>query len=818
MKRVYTALILLGLALGSASAQMIRYPYQELVKKGDYQEAMTNVELELAKKQNLIGLHYTIFKLCSDRLYEGYDLRKAYDHLLLSRARFKQAKGEELATAEKNGFSDRLYQVNLEHLCREKYKELVDHDATDEQLDLFIEEYEYAPVDVRLEIARKRLKAKGGQSAGALVNYCELLHENPTGDWVAEAKRNMYKQAMKGDNVQLMECAVDFVTGQEREKLFGMLHGLYVERDLKHLDSLYSRFASYDSPTLNMYREKDAAMKHLIDQEGDTVTEKLVRALAPYNIGVVYMSRYALNLIEAGRTEKEVAREIDKFKTSYGSNHWYRHLAQAYATTRDTTIKAVALSENVNTAKGSEYAPYISADDRTLYFVGRYRADNQGGEDIYTTTRVNDSTWSKPQLIRPLNTPKGNEAVQAVSVDGTELMMFKNGKLYTVHKGQRGWGEPELLSENINISTWQADPVISSDGQVLIFSARTRLPRQLEKTENLYVCLRDTAGEWGAPMELGPTINTPYNERAPFLHPDMKTLYFSSDGHGTTGSYDVWMTKRKDDYSWTDWTEPVNLGREINTPSIDCWYKISTDGTTAYFSTEGAEKRQDICAIDLPKRMRPDPVAIVHGRLTAKGKGKVKLPESEIKWENLEQNQAIGSVHTAQDGSYYMILPLGKHYGYYVDCDGYYPVSSSIDLRGVKENTTIEQDIEMVSLEEMLTKNIAAPINNIFFETGKSILIATSCAELDRIAVLLKKMKNVRVEISGHTDNVGDKEMNQRLSEDRARAVRDYLIGQGCKYERFVIIGYGETKPRATNDTPEGRQLNRRVELRLRKL
>lgn len=816
MKKIYILILLAGLAVAQTNAQMIRYPFQSLVKKGDYQEAMTNVEAELAKHGDATGLNYTAFKLYSDRLYEGYDLRRAYDCLLTSWASFKKIKGETRAMAEKNGFSDQLYEVNLEHLCREKYQELLAAEATDAELDEFMEYYTYAPVDVKLEIARRRALAKRDQTAGSVVNYCELLRSNPVGDWVAEAKRNMYALAMRGDNIDLMECAVDLVTGEQREKLFGLLHGLYVERDLSRLDSLYSRFQSYNSPTLNMWREKDAAMKKALDAQGDTATPELIRALSPYNIGVVYMSRYAADLLAAGRSESDVAREIDKFKTTYGGNHWYRHLAQAYSARRDTTIKPVPLGEEVNTEKGSEYAPHISADDRSIYFVGRHRADNMGGEDIYTTTRINDTTWTHPQLIRQLNTAKGNEAVQAVSVDGGEIMLFKNGKLYTALRTAKGWAEPEQLSENVNISSWQADPVISSDGQALIFSARTRLPRQLDKTENLYVSLRDSAGGWGTPVELGPTINTPYNERAPFLHPDMKTLYFASDGHGSTGSYDVWMTKRKDDRSWTEWTEPVNLGREINSPAMECWYTISTDGTRAYFSTTGAEKRQDICYINLPRKMRPEPVAIVKGHL--KAAGKTRLPECEIKWEDIEAGQSMGSARTRADGSYFIVLPLGKHYGYYVAAEGYYPVSSSIDLRNVKENTAVEQDIEMVSLEDMLTKNIAAPINNIFFETGKSTLIATSCSELDRVAVLLKQMPKVRVEISGHTDNVGDADMNQRLSEDRARAVRDYLISQGVKYERFVIIGYGKDRPRATNDTPEGRQLNRRVELRLRKL
>lgn len=796
-----------------ASAQTVKYPFQDLVKRGDYQEAKTTVEKELKKTPNAPGLNYTLYKLYSTKTYNGYSLERAYECLEKSWNSFKTLKGENLDLANKNGFDEELYKVNMKWVCNEIYETTIATDNSIQSYNYFIETFKLAP-DSLMRIAkseRDHLRRMGANEEETMENYCDALKNNPKAAWAKNAKKHLLEAALKGDDLRLMECAVDIYSGEEQEKLFGKMHELWVARNLEFVDSLYKKYDSYRSPTLRMHKERDLRMKAFMDAAEDKNSPKLIEMVAPYNFGVVMLAQYIDSLrTKENYDEAKLLKVADRYKTFYGGNQWYRNFMKTLAAKVDPSVVVNNLGENINT-KGSEYAPYISADDQTLYFVGRFRQDNVGGEDIYYSRRDSDG-WSSPLMINVLNTANGNEAIQAVSTNGEEMIMFKNGKFYQSKRRGGSWGKPVKM--DINISAWQGDAIYSSDGKAILFAARTCLPWELQWSENLYVSVMDSTGKWGKPMELGQTINTPFNERAPFLHPDMKTLYFCSEGHGGQGSYDVWMSKRLRDDSWTEWSEPVNLGREINSASMECWYKISTDGTLAYFSKEMGEKDEDLCSIKLPQGMRPESIAIIRGHLIDK---KGKPLEGVIRWEDLETGKQIGSITTnGLDGSYFIVLPLGKNYGYFVDKKGYYPVSSSIDLRGQKNNVTKDQDIVAVSIEEMISENVEVPINNLFFETGKSDLLPESRSELNRVAVILKSLK-CSVEISGHTDNKGNPEKNQTLSEDRANAVKKYLINQGCLSGWFTAVGYGQDRPKDTNDTAEGRQHNRRVEIKLKK-
>lgn len=814
MKRVVFAIVLSVSVVCAVSAQMVRYPYQSLIKKGEYQEAKANIEKEMKKTPDATGLNYSAYKLYSDKLYKGYDLAKAYTYLARSWESFKALKGTERVMAEKNGLSDRLYRVNIEYVCTAVYEQMTAEGATEEKLDAYLSFYTLAPEKIRVEIAGRRDAIRRDDSQDSDREMCELLKKNPTGNWVEAARRRIYAKAVSGENVELSECAVMLFDGEEREKILGVLHGRYVERNLDKVDSLYEKFKGTGSATLKMHSEYDNEKKRALSESNGTITRKLINVMAPYNMGVVMMAEYADSLTrKTGMTAKEVLTELDKFKESYGGNRWYRNLMNAYRENPDGMARKAdrQLFSAVNTKGGKEYSPFIAANDSVLYFVGKGRGDNLGGEDIFVTKRGADGSWGKPERLTSLNTEKGNEAVEAVTVDGEEMILFKNGKLYQAQKHGKTWGKTVLMSA-INISSWQADAMVTSDGNAILFAANTKTGREVQPSQNIYVTVRDSAGEWGKPIELGATINSAFNDRAPFMHPDMKTLYFSSEGHGSLGSYDIWMSRRKSDKSWTEWTEPVNLGRSINSAGNECWYKISTDGSRAYFSKTTEDAKEELFSIELPESMRPEPVAIIKGKITNK---EGKILDSKIKWEDLETGEVIGSVRTnSTDGSYFIVLPLGKRYGYFVEKEGYYPIANWVDLKNEKRSVTVDRDIEMVSIDEMLNENAAVPLNNLFFDSGKSELLPESRLELDRVVMMINSIK-VKIEISGYTDNRGEPDKNQRLSEDRCRSVRDYLISRGCDYYRFTIIGYGQERPRATNDTPEGRQLNRRVELRL---
>ncbi|HNG91101.1 MAG TPA: hypothetical protein PK858_12880, partial [Saprospiraceae bacterium] len=253
---------------------------------------------------------------------------------------------------------------------------------------------------------------------------------------------------------------------------------------------------------------------------------------------------------------------------------------------------------------GSEYVPVPSADGKYLYFCGSGRLDNEAGEDIFMCTRK-DSGWSKPVLIKELS-GAGNQAPLSLTADGNRMIIFDDGRPYQSDKTATGWTEPKRLDVNTSDFAWVGLVQIAPNNQVMILEARTG---GFSGTD-LYVAQRQADGTWGDPVRLDTVINTAEEDRSAFLHPDMQTLYFSSAGHPGMGGLDVFMTTRLDD-TWLHWSKPINLGKEINTLSDDWAYKITTDGSTAWFSNRRSSFDQNIYTVPLPAPLRPKPVRMV---------------------------------------------------------------------------------------------------------------------------------------------------------------------------------------------------------------
>ena len=389
--------------------------------------------------------------------------------------------------------------------------------------------------------------------------------------------------------------------------------------------------------------------------------------------------------------------------------------------TTPDSIQPQILPQSVNTIEGEEYGPTLTIDDKTLYFVGLNREDGSYSEDIYVSRRdARTGEWSAARRIPELSNPYRNEAPTSVSGDGKTMLLFIEGRMYFSVRGAYGWSEPRPLPAHLQLGNWQADGQISADGSVLLFAANYPAEGEEQASLNIFVSERDAQGRWGKPYSIGQAINTPGMERSPFLHPDMKTLYFSSDREGTIGDLDVWVTRRLSDTCWNCWSEPENLGPQINTVGRDCWYKISADGKTAYYAQKYG-RRHDIYCIALPEDKRP-------------------------------------------------------------------------------ENITV------------LKTNEAVAINNLLFETGSDVIKESSLPELKRIAAFIATY-GYKVRLAGHTDNIGKPEDNKALSQARAESVRKQLIAYGCAPESIKAFGYGDTKPIASNETEEGRQENRRVEI-----
>lgn len=279
-------------------------------------------------------------------------------------------------------------------------------------------------------------------------------------------------------------------------------------------------------------------------------------------------------------------------------------------TTTDS-IQPQILPNTINTAIGEEYGPTLTIDDNTLYFVGLNRGETNMSEDIFISRRdKRTGEWSSAQIVPALSTPYRNEAPTSVSGDGKTMLLFVEGRMCFSQRGPYGWTEPRPLPSYLQLGNWQADAQISADGSALLFAANYPAEGEERASLNIFVSERDEQGRWGKPYSIGSVINTPGMERSPFLHPDMKTLYFSSDKEGTIGDLDVWVTRRLSDTCWTCWSEPENLGPQINTTGRDCWYKISTDGKTAYYAQKNG-RRHDIYSITLPEDKRPEPITVL---------------------------------------------------------------------------------------------------------------------------------------------------------------------------------------------------------------
>jgi outer membrane protein OmpA-like peptidoglycan-associated protein len=484
----------------------------------------------------------------------------------------------------------------------------------------------------------------------------------------------------------------------------------------------------------------------------------------------------------------------------------------------------------INT-KDDEYFPVITIDENRIYFTGSGRKDNIGGEDIFYSNRINGE-WTKAKILPyPFSTYE-NDAVNSVSADGNILVVFGTykgaigqGDNFYSERTASGWSDIKPFPVPVNSKYWDCDGFLSADGKAFLFVSdrpggvgefnRSGYPFHggIEGNTEIYVSMKTDSG-WSAPINLGDKINTPYAERSPFLHPDGKTLYFSSDGYYGLGELDVYKSVRLSDTSWTEWSKPINLGKDINTSGMDIAYKISTKGDLAYFSSNSAVGKggYDLYSITLPPEARPQRnVVAVKGKVTDEDNTPL---DADINWADISANANVGSLKSDPvTGDYMIVLPVGKTYSYFADKQGYYSVSNEVDLFQKTEYSEMNVDIKLISIKSL--QETAIKLNNIYFDFDKYNLKPESYSELERVNRFLADNPGIRVEISAHTDAVGNEEYNLSLSQKRAQSVVDYLISRGINSDRLIAKGYGKSQPVASNDTEEGRALNRRVEMKI---
>lgn len=493
-----------------------------------------------------------------------------------------------------------------------------------------------------------------------------------------------------------------------------------------------------------------------------------------------------------------------------------------------------------------------------------------GSQDIWFSEKVGDTWSSARRLSEVLNRDQYN-TILSISPDGQTILLkgaYVNGAYETrgfsiSNKTTAGWTVPvkveipgyEQMSKGKNEYGY-----LTMDGKALLLAFSRK---KNSEDDDLYVSFFEE-GHWTRPMDLGETINTKYSETTPFLSADGKTLYFSSDRPGGQGSQDIYLTRRLDD-TWQNWRKPQNLGSPINTEEYDAYYSIAAKGDYAYFmSAKGSLGKKDIfrLALDSPEGESPksegspegtspksggneaggkvgnapsdvalgdsrfgnsstrsvtsqesDPVVLLSGTVLNQQTGKVP-EDASVSYEDLSTGKVLGQAKPdPTTGKYKLVLPYGKNYGITAKAKGLIPASTNLDLSTMKGRylELDDRDLSMVPL----VKGNTATINNLFFDLGKATLKPESGPELKRILQVMTENKSLVIEISGHTDNTGSDEINDKLSLERANAVKDNLLKGGIDTSRIRTKGYGKSKPKADNSTEEGRQINRRVEIEI---
>ncbi len=505
-----------------------------------------------------------------------------------------------------------------------------------------------------------------------------------------------------------------------------------------------------------------------------------------------------------------------------------------------------AKPENLGKAVNSEYneiAPVISPDGQTLYFSRISHPQNsfgdKGSQDIWFAEAVNGSQWGLARrLPAPLNKEEYN-SLYSITPDGNTILIkgaYKNGRyetrgFSTSQRQARGWSAPEKLDipGYEKVSKGQFDcGVLSNDGKVLVLSFSEK---KNSKEDDIYVCFKQKNGSWTKPQNLGPEINTDdFTETTPFLAADGYTIYFSSNRPGGQGSNDIYYSKRIDK-SWKRWSRPVNLGPAVNTDGYDAYYTVSALGDFAYMTSfketigkgdvvriplggGGKSDDKDTTNVTQPVAPAPDPVVIMSGKVIDAKTG--KPVEAKIIYEDMADGEEVGTATTNPlTGEYKIVLPYGKKYSMRAVAPNFIAEGENVDLtdsattaqgKGFRE--IANKSLKLVPIEA----GQVVRLNNISFQFAKATLTSESCPELDRIALTMTESPKLTIELGGHTDNVGGDAANLKLSQDRADTVREYLIGKGIEPDRIASKGYGEARPVATNDTPEGQAANRRVE------
>ncbi|MBS4014322.1 MAG: OmpA family protein [Bacteroidetes bacterium] len=494
-----------------------------------------------------------------------------------------------------------------------------------------------------------------------------------------------------------------------------------------------------------------------------------------------------------------------------------------------------------------DYSPILSYQGNMLYFTTRRPIDNKAKRDkndhkffenIFVSQKLGNRWMPATELEGSINTKNSHDATAGISFDGQTLFVYKGdkgGHIYESFLKNNKWSKPKKLPKTINTDFHQTSVALTRDGKTMYFvSNRTGSIGG----KDIWMTTLDEKGRWAFPVNMGATINTEHDEESIFLAPDGKTMYFSSRGHNSMGGFDIFKTT----FEHGRWTDPVNLGFPINSPNDDLFFTMDATGEIGFFSSVrpdgfggadiymvtflGPEKpvihkteNHYIASIIRPVKERligdaveivTTPMTVIKGKITDEKTDDPLFATLEL-YDNETEALLASFTSNKQTGAYLISLPGGKNYMIAVKSDDYLFHSENINVAQSDVSREIINNIKLKKVE--VGQSIV--LNNIFFDTGAATLRPESYAELGVLYALLLNNPSLKIEISGHTDNVGSAAANLRLSEERARAVVAYLIERGVNRDRLTYKGYGFSKPIASNETAQGRQMNRRTEFQI---
>ncbi len=505
----------------------------------------------------------------------------------------------------------------------------------------------------------------------------------------------------------------------------------------------------------------------------------------PYSINLAGIGEFekALTTINALLSRTNISPNTRKAATYRQKTYQFAIDYAKSENIKNYVFQPANLGDGINTSE-SEYFPSLPIDGKELIFTRRI---NNYNEDFFLSEGV-DNGWEKATRLNGSINTSENEGAQMISQDGQWLVFTAcnrpNGAgscdIYVSYLTPQGWSEAINLGNNINTEDWESQPSLSPDKRDLYFASRR--PGGFGGAD-IYVSHLQPNGRWSEAENMGPTINTSGNEQCPFIHADNQTLFFTSDVLPGYGDEDLFVVKKTDEGKWGI---PKNLGYPINTIDREGTLFIAADSKTAYYASDRADGKGglDIYSFDLREDVRPSKTLWVKGKVFDK-KTSTGLP-SAVELIDINTKQLISKVQTDEKGNYLITLPVGRDYAFNVNRKGYLFFSDNFSLT-TKSSDSTEKNIPLQPIEI----NASIVLKNIFFDLNKYELKTTSQVELDKVVQLLNDNPGVKIQIIGHTDNIGSAADNLKLSENRAKAVTSYLANNGIDIKRLTFKGFG---------------------------